>query len=364
MTTAPIAISIESEGSVWGLGLQPAGCDVCARGFLVPAERVGQRCPACGRGTLGPQPALMRPEPPELVVAFRKRPEDLPDLLRPFVNAVWLRPDDLAVEKLAQRAVPVLWPMWLVDGKVVGAWEAELGFDYQVESARESLAGGQWRSEKMLETRIRWEPRAGQLARAYDNVATPALSDHERWLRLGGSYPDTEAQAASAESLHGALLVIPEVLPEAAWSLAKAQLDERAASDCQAAAGAQHVRRIGLRADYRDTRWTQLLLPAYLTTYTDDEGRVHPVLVNGATGRIGGRRFASQSKGLRLAGLVGLGAVLALMVGLVLLAIGALLPPVALLGGLILVAALGLGLAALWPALWPWQWNRGQPRSE
>jgi len=146
--------------------------------------------------------------------------------------------------------------------------------------------------------------------------------------------------------------------------LAKAQLDERAASDCQAAAGAQHVRRIGLRVDYRDIRWTQLLLPAYLTTYTDDEGRVHPVLVNGATGRIGGRRFASQSKGLRLAGLVGLGAVLALMVGLVLLAIGALLPPVALLGGLILVAALGLGLAALWPALWPWQWNRGQPRSE
>ena len=78
------------------------------------------------------------------------------------------------------------------------------------------------------------------------------------------------------------------------------------------------------------------------------------------TGKVGGRRMASQQKGLRLAAIIGAVALTALFLGLIALAAGALLPPVALLGVVGLVAAIGLGIGALVPAIWPWQWNRGQ----
>ncbi len=360
MTTVPDAIPILAGAPVWDTALQPAGCSACGRGFLVAPDRLGAPCPTCGRANLESRPALMRTEPPELVVPFARPPEQLPALFEGFVRGVWLRSDDFSAAALARRAVPVFWPMWLVDGKVVGDWEGELGFDYQVESARDSLANGQWRSEKVVETRIRWEPRAGQMTRAYDNVATPALKDHARWLARGGAYPEAEALAYTSERLGRADVLIPDLVPEQAWPLVKAQLDDRVAADCAAAADAQHVRRIALQADYRDPRWTQLLFPAYLSFYADDAGVPQLVVVNGATGHIGGRRLASQRKGQRLAALLGIAAAIALVAGLVLLAAGVLLPPVALLGGLILIVALALGIAAIVPAVWPWQWNRSQ----
>ncbi len=360
MTMAPESTPIHAGVSVWDTTLQPAGCGTCGRGFLMAPDRLGQPCPTCGRGSLESRPALMRQEPPELVVPFARQPEALPALFEGFVRGVWLRSDDFSADALARRAVPVFWPMWLVDGKVVGAWEGELGFDYQVESARDSLANGQWRSEKVVETRIRWEPRAGQLTRAYENVATPALKDHARWLARGGAYPEAEPLAYAADTLGQAAVIIPDLVPEQAWPLVKSRLDDHAAADCAAAAGAQHVRRIALTAEYPDPRWTQLLLPAYLSFYTDDAGVPQLVVVNGATGHVGGRRLASQRKGQRLATMLGVAAALALVLGLALLAAGVLVPPVALLGGLILIGALALGIAAIVPAVWPWQWNRSQ----
>lgn len=360
MTTVPESTPIEAGVPVWGTTLQPAGCGVCGRGLLVAPDRLGQPCPTCGRGSLESRPALMRPEPPELIVPFARKPEALLGLFEGFVRGVWLRSDDFSADALTRRAVPVFWPMWLVDGKVVGDWEGELGFDYRVESARDSLANGQWRSEKVVETRIRWEPRAGQVTRAYDNVATPALKDHARWLARGGAYPEADTLAYASERLGRADVIIPDLVPEQAWPLVKSQLDDHASADCATAAGAQHVRRIALQADYPEPRWTQLLFPAYLSYYADDEGVPQLVVVNGATGQVGGRRLASQRKGRRLATLLGVAAAIALVLGLALLAVGVVLPPVALLGGVILIGALALGIAAIVPAVWPWQWNRSQ----
>ena len=359
MSHAP-APSVPIDSPVWGADLHPAGCAVCGRGFLTSAERIGQPCPACGRGNLEARPALMRQEPPELIAPFKLSTADLAGRFETFAKDVWLRPDDLSGAALASRAVPVFWPMWLVDGQVVGHWEAELGFDYKVESARESLAGGQWRSEKLIETRARWEPRAGLVSRSYDNVATPALSDHARWLKLGGSYPEMQPASFSLEKLGGAVVCIPDLVPEQAWPVVRAELERRAGEDCREAAGAQHVRRIALRVEHSAPHWTQLLLPAFLSYYKDDEGTAHPILVNAVTGKVGGRRMASQQKGLRLAAIIGAVALTALFLGLIALAAGALLPPVALLGVVGLVAAIGLGIGALVPAIWPWQWNRGQ----
>jgi hypothetical protein len=360
MTTPnlPSAEIVESVAELWGLPLQPAGCARCGQAHLVSADHVGGLCPNCARGRLEPQPARLRPEAPELLAPFDKTRAELPALLNRFINDVWLRPDDLDAAKMASRALPVFWPMWLVDGDVAGNWQAEMGFDYQVKSSQESYSDGGWRSNEVVETRVRWEPRVGQLRRRYDNIAVPAASDSDALQKRIGAFRLDRAQAYDSAQIQEAALRAPDLLPESAWPLAQNGLRHAAAEECTKAAQAQHVRNFALHAAYESLHWTQLLLPLYVTFYKDDEGQAHPIYINGQTGVVGGLRLASAKKGRLWAGVllaIALGLfILGLLLGLISLVIPFLIP----VAGLCILGAFPLGLAALVPALWPGQWNR------
>lgn len=356
----PSSEIIEETQELWGAHLLPVGCPICRQTFLAEAARLGQPCPHCARGNLEAQPARLRPEPPELVLPFARRPADLRGALEAFVKPVWLRPDDLNADPLLKRLTPVFTPMWLVDSDVVGEWRAEVGFDYQVKSSQDSYAGGGWQTREVVETRIRWEPRLGQIQRRYHNVAVAALSDQKRLAPLTGQYPLHKAQAYEAAAVKGAVLRVPDLPPESAWPFAQSQIEQLAAQDCATAAGGQHTRSVHLRVNYDSLHWTLLLLPLYVTYYTGDDGQPQPIFINGQTGQIGGRRLASQRKGWMYAGIVGAAAAAALVLGLIVSAFGALFPPVLILGGLMVIAGFAIGAGALVPALWPWQWNRGQ----
>jgi hypothetical protein len=362
MTTPSLPQSqvVEADASVWGTPLHPVGCTACRQVFLVEAARVGKLCPNCARGKLEPQPARLRHEAPELLAPFRYSLSNLRPGMEKFVKEVWLRPDDFDTDKLLQRAVPVYWPMWLVDSDVVGNWQAEAGFDYQVKSSQETYGKSGWTTHEVVETRIRWEPRAGQIQRHYDNVAAPALSEQARLFKLVGQYQFNQATAYQPEQVKNAILRVPDLPPESAWPLAQPILDESASADCKQAAGAQHMRNFTVRAEYQSLHWTQLLLPLYVTWYTDDQGQPHLVYLNGQSGIIGGARLASQKKGWQWAGILAGVAAAMFILALLCAAVGMVFPPITILGILLGIAAIVVACAAIVPAAWPSQWNRGQ----
>lgn len=352
---------VESVESLWGVPRQPAWCAHCRQAFLVEAARLGKPCPHCARGKLAAQPAMLRPEPPELLISFRVTRSDLRATLSDFVKDVWLHNDDFNVQTLLRRTVPVFWPMWLVDCDVVGDWEAEVGFDYQVKSSQESYRSGAWQSHEVVETRMRWEPRAGQLGRHYENYIVPALNDHPDLIKLVGDYPLDQAIPYSPAQLGGGTaLRVPDLQPKNAWSLAQAKLDHAAGDECCRAAGALRLRNLSIHAQYESLHWTLLLLPMYVTFYRDDAGEPHLVHVNGRTGQVSGTRLASQRKGRQWAGGMAAFAAVVFVLGLVCFALHEILPPLRWAGIAMDVLAYGIALLALVPLAWPWQWNRNQ----
>jgi hypothetical protein len=350
----PTQIS-DSVEQLWGLALQVAGCRQCGQAFPVEAFRLGQLCPNCACGKLESQPARLNSQPPELVVPFAKAQADVRTVLEKFVRGVWLAPDDFTTETLLRRAVPVFWPMWLVDGDVVGIWQAEAGFDYQVKSSQESYSDSGWRSREVIETRQRWEPRAGQILRHYDNVSIPAASDYARLVRLVGDYPLDKAAAYDKAMVTHSVMHLPDLPPQSAWPQAQVGLNHAAEQECLKATAAQHIRNYSVNADYESLNWTQMLLPLVVSSYTDDDGKNHPVYINGQSGMIGGVRMASLRKGWRWAGILAAIAIVLLLMGLLLSVVG-LIP----IGGFLIFVAILVGMAALVPAVWPWQWNRRQ----
>jgi hypothetical protein len=357
--TLPASQIVDSSAPVWRLPHVPAGCEKCNTVFLVPPERVGQACPYCAQGRLAAQTARVRPEAPERLLPFQKQSAQLRSPLGSFCD-FWLRPDDLTAENLLKRLTPLYWPMWLVDSDLTANWQAEAGFDYQVKSSRENYGSGQWQTQEVVETRIRWEPRAGQMQRHYDNAVVPGFSAEKAVGRRVGRYPIEQAQAFDPAQHGASVMLLPDLPPESVWPQAESRLLETAAAECQQAAGAQHLRNFTAQTDYTHLNWTLFLLPLYTTWYRAEDGQLEVVYVNGHSGVVGGRRWAAQKKGWTWGGILGGIAVAALLLAAFLGLVGALFPPALALAALVGFLALALGVAAIAPVVWAWQWNNGQ----
>jgi hypothetical protein len=247
-----------------------------------------------------------------------------------------------------------------VDSNVNGHWQMEAGFDYQVESTKEFYASGRWQSQKQIESRIRWEPRLGEITHHINNVSAPALEEHDNRLQMTGRYPLEDTEDFNPDQIGDAFLEVPDLLPEDAWPLAKPKVDQAVGEVCARAAGADHARNFALKAGYTNLNWTQLYLPLYATYYKDDEGQPQILIVNGVTGRIQGPRLASHKRGLRIAGIIAIIAGVFLLLALIGLLLTSLFPPAGIISVLLGLLGFGTGIAALVPAIWPSQWNRKQ----
>ena len=356
--STPNAPEYPDLSALWERPLQPAHCSQCGVAHLIPKEMETALCPACFRARLKSQPTVIRPEPPELLLDFDITPSQVQGRFELWLKGVWLRPKELAPEVLTQRLTRTFVPMWLVDGKVTGNWQAQMGFDYEVASSQEVFHGGHWTTHKLTETRIRWEPRTGTAERTYQNLTVPALEEHAHLVRGLGKFDLGLALKYAADKLESASVRVPSLLPDAAWPLAKSGFNQLTAKDCQKAAAAQHVDEFTIEAEYEDQNWTQLLLPVYTTAYRDEEGKVYPILIHGQNGVIFGVRRASQRQARNWSLGIAALALVCFVLGLLSAAGTVLLPPLGVISLLFFGAALLVGLSAPIPAIWAWNFNQ------
>jgi hypothetical protein len=362
MTESHETIIVTENEAFWDIHRQPAGCPHCKRVFLVEENKLGGLCPHCYQGSLESQPARLRSKQPERIMPFNIKRNQVQSEVDHFVSGVWIKPTDFQTKNLMERMAPIYWPMWLVDCDVDGHWQMEAGFDYQVESTKESFSGGQWQSKKQIENRIRWEPRLGQIQTHLDNIVTPALDDHKTRFQQTGTYRIEDAKPFDPQHLGSALIEVPDLPPDNAWPLAKPQAEKRAARLCAKAAGAGHARHFALKANYDGKNWTQLLLPMLTSYYLDDNGHPQVIILNGETGKISGPRLASQKKGFRMAGIIAAISGVLLMIALFSLILSSLVPVLRRVAAFMSILGIGVGITAIIPAIWPWQWNRQQAK--
>jgi hypothetical protein len=260
----------------------------------------------------------------------------------------------LRAETLRSRLRRVYLPAWLVDSDVAAVWQAETGFDYQVVSHQESYRDGGWQTRKVNETKIRWEARAGQLQRHYDNVHAPALEEIGGVRSRLGSFDREKAVPYQAEMLAQSLVRLPNRDPIDAWPDTQPTFKELAAAECRQAAGADHIRQYRWRAEYGNQHWSLLLLPVYSTWYLDDDRQPLPVLLNGRTGHFFGVKRASAKKARRATLVLAILAALLFVLTVVLLFLE---PSLTLLTGLL---AFFTAIGAILPIAYVSRFNRNQ----
>jgi hypothetical protein len=346
--------------SIWKLDLTFVVCPSCNRAFLLSVSKDEQLCPQCLQDNLQPFSAPFRPEPPELVIPIAIKGSELYSRLTVFCAGLWFPPSDFIPQNLLKRAIPVFFPMWLVDATCQGEWQAEAGFEYQVQSSKEYYREGAWQSQSVHETRIKWQTRLGQITRRYQNIAVKAVEDHNKLIGVLGDYSFSNSVPYNPTEINQSFIRSPDILPDQSWPDAEMRLRTLIQQDCQKASNAQHFRNFSSSLNYVDQHWTQILIPAYVTYYNTDNLEKIQVLINAQSGQVFGPKIASQKRGWHTAALMG-----GIGLGLILFAIllflfTAIFPPVGLIGSIVLVIGIGLTGIAIIPAVYPWFWNRKQ----
>lgn len=344
-------------------GMHPVHCGNCHAAFLEPATAGAPWCPNCLAARLEPIPALAHDAPPELVVPFNVAEATLTANLERWVRDIPFKASNLNARDLRAKLTPVFIPMYLADRAVWGTWNAQMGFDYLVASSEERYNGGGWVTQRLNETRVRWEPRLGEIARTYQNVPAPALEQHSRIMtELGDPHAppfDTTRAVPFADELLGKALVrMPELGNDAAWNVAVHELERRAANDCQIAANAQHHEKFEWQITYGDPHWTLLLLPTYVTSYSGDDNRAIPVRVNGQTGVVSGVKRASMKTARAWTLILGGIAALAFLFTVLMVVVSLMTTELQAVAAVLLVVTLGLCFAAPVPLILAWTFNK------
>ena len=187
--------------------------------------------------------------------------------------------------------------------------------------------------------------------------SSAALEDHRKVMRRLGSYRLKERVDYNPEHMDHAAVRIPTRPPDEAWPDAKSAFDELSKLECTQASAADHVRGFELDVKYGDTNWTQLLLPAYVTWYEEGDS-IWPVVVNGQNGHVDGIQRASTRKAGMTSLIIGIVAAILVVLGGLLTLAGAIFPPGAVVGIILLAIGVIAGFAAPIPAISTWAHNR------
>lgn len=347
----------------WGLGLEAAVCEACDWSYLVPQDNLPLKCPHCFAVDLSPvesRDGLSDDYRPELILPYRVAPDSLAQDLQDFAKNIWFAPRDLNSQNLKARLQRIYLPMWLVDSQVQATWQAEAGFNYEAISHRDKYNQNQggWVSQRVTETRVRWEPRLGRLNRSYDNITAPALEQHQTLRRQLGPYKLEAARPYQADMAMHSFVRLPNRSPADAWPEAVPALQTTAADECRRACRADHWRDFRWTASYDHHHWTLLLLPLYTTYYLDDEQHPQQILINGQTGFVSGSRRASMRRAQRVALVIAVIAIIIFVLSLIVGIASIFVPRLLIIAGVGLITAFIVGLLAILPVAIAWQFNR------
>lgn len=363
------------DDSSWGFTPAVTVCNRCEWRILVPervlppADSHRIQCPHCFAGELSPlnesaeelDQNLPNISPPELLLPYRLPADELADQVRSFSRGIPFAPADLNPQNLAKRLKRIYLPQWLVDSGVRANWQFEAGFDYEVVSHQERYSdSGGWNTQELNETRVRWEPRQGNLERSYQNMTAPALETHARLRGQVGDFDLSAAQAYQSQDAGESFVRLPDRGQEDAWSEVVPIIRAAAALECQKAASADHHRDFRWEPEYHSQNWTLLLRPIYTTYYLDDQNQPQVVMINGQSGQTSGMRRSSMKRAQRTTLVILAVAVLIFVTSLVLTLGGIALPLLLPLGGVGVLIAVLVALGAIIPIALAWQFNRSQ----
>lgn len=360
----------DNYSDIWQNNVFQFACTNCQTSFLLLEDTKKDVCPNCLQPSISSAGKLAESSNhlvPEEVIPFEIDQSSISQRLTNFTKGIPYPPEDLTYKNISDRILQVYLPVWYVDTSVAGQWHAEAGFNYDVVSHKDQYNQNtsEWTSVELNETRIRWEPRAGNLDRSFTNIPAPALEHETKIKNQLGEFTRDNAQPYKDSIIsETAYLELPNRDTDDAWVDAKVEIMRNAMDQCKLACAADHIRNFKWQVEYGNHNWTLLLRPTLTSYYLDDEAKPHKIFINGVSGQLYGEKIASMRRAQARSLTFVITAAIIFFIGLVLGGIGLLFPPLLFFGGLLLLIGVFVGLAAAIPIIQVWRFNQQRKSSK
>ena len=274
--------ALEGGQQGWGASRPELSCDNCGAVLTLDPGHLATQCPFCASSHVvvhaEAREATLRPG---RVLPFAVDQAAAGVAAKAWLGSGWLRPAGVVEAARLDAFLGMYLPYWVFGATMRIAYQVEVGHDRWVTETRD----GRTTRRRVTD----WSWKSGEIVRGADDVVVSG-TERVAGLHRAGVFPLESLQPYTPDVLVGFAAHAYDVpLPEA-WDQGRAELRERAAGAAKVHAGGDRQRNFSASVDLDDEHWHYALLPVWVSSYRFEGPDPWIVLVNGATGEVGGTR--------------------------------------------------------------------------
>lgn len=268
-------------------------CDNCGSKFMMETTEVKVTCTFCNSHNVNVEAFTHQYIQPSGVLPFKVSRKKALELFKIWIRKGIFHPNKLKRMAKVENLHGIYLPFFTYDANTVANWSGEAGYHYtETQTYRDSEGNTQTRTV----TRTRWVPRSGTLRHFFDDVlivASNGLTQSEIekvnpfLLENAVNYDPKLLLGWEAE-------VYSKTLKEGA-EVAENIMDQELRSMSSRELGGDTQRRLRVVSRKFDKTYKHIILPVWLATYVYNN-KVYHFLVNGQTGKVGGKKPLSWIK--------------------------------------------------------------------
>jgi len=247
-------------------------CEQCGVTILLPPGQTAESCPYCASTRFVTSSSLVEMVDPQLIGLFKIDPQNAAKGIKTWLGKGLLAPDELAVQHAGMQLHPAYYPFWLFEGTLEVPWFCD------VNEGTSRLP--------------QWEAHTGSQFEKFKDFIIPGLRKMSP-VELAGIEPFNlnELVEFSPDSLAGWVAVTYDHPLADASLRAREKILKKVQRTLSRLVEPGHPKR---NFSTGEGKWSGLtyklaLLPIYIGNYPF-QGKRYRLLVNGQTGKVGGKK--------------------------------------------------------------------------
>ncbi|PID35701.1 MAG: primosomal protein N' (replication factor Y) - superfamily II helicase [Rhodobacterales bacterium] len=283
-------------------------CPNCAAQIEFDADIHAAECPFCATPVVT-DTGIQRQIKPQALLPFAIEEERARKAMNDWLGKLWFAPNGLQEYARKGRKMNGIYvPFWTYDADTKSRYTGQRGTEYTV--TRTVMRDG--KPTQVSETKVRWTPVSGRVARFFDDVLVLASKSLPKKYTDALQPWDLEAlEPYRPEFLAGYRAEGYQIALSEGYDEARAYMDRVILRDIKFDIGGDRQLVSTVDTTVSDVTFKHILLPVWLAAYKF-RGKSYRFVVNGRTGQVRGERPWSWIKitfavlvGLAIAGAIG-----------------------------------------------------------
>ena len=272
----------------WGVATKTIICKSCGGEAVYDALQISGTCPYCGsrqvteandENTLAPGG----------VCPFKVTKQDAGVRFKKWLGSKWYAPKEAKQSAQAEAFNGLYLPYWTFDADTVSNYKGEYGIDREVTD-----------SDGDSHTETDWYKTSGVYSEFIDDQLIMGTNRHNREvLSMIEPFNTADNVIYKPEYISGYATERYAVGLKDGWEVAKKSITSRLKNNITKKIlkekAADHVANLKFSTQYNDIRYKYLLLPVWTSAFTY-KGKIYEFMVNGQTGKVGGKYPISAGK--------------------------------------------------------------------